>query len=343
MMQPAALTMLTLLCLAPSAPDRSVDPVEPLSPAVQRAVDKGIDWLKCNRGQDGSWRGAGGNGAYPVAMTSMAGMALICAGSTPTRGPHWQAVREAVAFVLRHVNAKSGLIAAIPDDARPMYAHGFATLFLAQVSGMEVDVRQQRQLQQVLGNAVRLIERSQTAAGGWYYTPDSTMDEGSVTVTQLQALRACRNVGIAVSSRTVERAVHYLEHSANADGGIRYRAGQDGPSLPAITAAAPAVMDSAGRYDNEVAERALAFVLRDPSIARFGGFQFYGNLYLAQALYQRGGQRWADYYDKMSAWLLRQQQPDGAWDGDGSGPVFATAVALIVLQLPLAFAPIYQR
>ena len=62
-----------------------------------------------------------------------------------------------------------------------------------------------------------------------------------------------------------------------------------------------------------------------------------------QALYQRGGQDWSDYYAKMSAWLLRQQQSDGSWNGDNVGPVYGTSIALTILQLPYAYAPIYQR
>ena len=73
------------------------------------------------------------------------------------------------------------------------------------------------------------------------------------------------------------------------------------------------------------------------------GHHFYAHLYMAQALYQRGGKDWDDYYAKMSAWLLRQQKRDGAWDGDGVGTVYGTAIALTILQLPYALAPIYQR
>lgn len=336
-----ALPVLACLCLAGTAGKHPG--AEALTPAVKAAVGKGIDWLRQNRRTDGSWRGAGNYGGYPVAMTSMAGLALICSGSTSTRGPRWREVREAIEFVLKNADAGTGLIASADEGQRPMFAHGFATLFLAQVYGMEGDVQQQQRLQGVLGRAVHLIERAQSAAGGWFYTADAANDEGSVTVTQLQALRACNNVGITVSKATIDRAVGYLTRSANPDGGIRYRAGQGGPSLPAITAAAPAVLYNAGRYDDPMAERAIAFVLRDPAVTRFGGFHYYGNLYFAQAMYQRGGAAWTDYYRQISDWLLAHQLPDGAWDGDGSGAVFATSTALIILQLPSAQAPIYQR
>ena len=45
----------------------------------------------------------------------------------------------------------------------------------------------------------------------------------------------------------------------------------------------------------------------------------------------------------MSTWLLQKQLPDGSWEGDRVGPVYGTAVALTILQLPYALTPIYQR
>jgi squalene cyclase len=45
----------------------------------------------------------------------------------------------------------------------------------------------------------------------------------------------------------------------------------------------------------------------------------------------------------MRSWLLERQAEDGSWVGDGVGPVYGTAIALRILQLPLALVPIHQR
>ena len=97
-------------------------------------------------------------------------------------------MRKAVDFLISNAHP-NGLITAFAEEGRSMYGHGFATLFLAQVYGMEEDANRQQRLHRVLTKAVELIARSQSTYGGWYYTPDSGSDEGSVTVTQLQALR----------------------------------------------------------------------------------------------------------------------------------------------------------
>jgi hypothetical protein len=165
-----------------------------------------------------------------------------------------------------------------------------------------------------------------------------------VTVTQIQALRACRNAGIAVPSNVIAEAVRYVARSANPDGGIAYSARQGGGSRPAITAAAVAVLYSAGRYDDPMAEAAFAYALHHLPIDAGGeGHHYYGHLYLAQACYQKGGAVWSGYFPKMAKWLVGQQRDDGSWIGDGVGTVYGTAVALTVLQLPYALVPIYQR
>jgi hypothetical protein len=37
------------------------------------------------------------------------------------------------------------------------------------------------------------------------------------------------------------------------------------------------------------------------------------------------------------------QAPDGTWHGDGIGEVYGTAIAIIILQLPFKFLPVFQR
>ncbi len=310
---------------------------------IETSIRQGLEYLVRSQNRDGSWRGSGGYGVYPTSMTALAGMALLGSGSTPTRGRHWRSVRKAVAFLLDHAQP-SGLITVMAEEGRSMYGHGFSTMFLAQIYGIEEGVKEQKRLGEVLGRAVDLIVRSQSTYGGWYYTPDSGSDEGSVTVTQLQALRACRNAGIAVPPKTIERAVDYIRKSANPDGGIRYAARQGGGSRPAISAAAVAVLYFAGKYDDPMAEKALEYSLAHLPVSGGGqGHHYYAHLYLAQACYQKGGDLWSDYFPRMATWLLGQQRSDGSWVGDGVGTVYGTSIALTILQLPYALVPIYQR
>jgi hypothetical protein len=331
----------------PRAPAALPAPPPEITAATRAAIDNGLKYLAQNQNQDGSWRSQGGSGEYPTAMTALAGLALLAGGNTPAQGPYARQVSRGLTFILNTAR-RDGLIAQPEEESHCMHGHGLAMLFLAQCYGMEEDPQRRAQVRLALQRAVELTARSQSAAGGWLYTPDSGGDEGSVTVTQVQALRACRNVGIAVPKRVIDNAMRYLERSANPDGGIRYQASDRGPSRPAITAAAVVCWYNAGLYEEPRAKAALRFVqprltARADDVTQHFGHFFYGHLYMAQAMYLTGARAWQDYFAGIREILLRGQSADGSWEGDMVGPVYGTAVALLILQLPYKVLPIMQR
>ncbi len=57
-----------------------------VTPETLRAVVKGLDYLAAQQAQDGSWITGGGQ-AYPVAMTGLAGMALLAHGELADSRP----------------------------------------------------------------------------------------------------------------------------------------------------------------------------------------------------------------------------------------------------------------
>ncbi|MFW6162286.1 MAG: hypothetical protein ACODAJ_05910, partial [Planctomycetota bacterium] len=154
---------------------------------TEQAVAKGLAYLARTQSRAGSWHARRSYTGYPSAMTALAGLAMMAAGNTPGEGKYAINVRRAVDYVLSCAN-RNGLIARIGEEgARPMYGHGFSMLFLAQAYGMERDPELQRRIRRVLERAVRLTVRAQSGDGGWLYTPDANGDEGSVTITQIQA------------------------------------------------------------------------------------------------------------------------------------------------------------
>lgn len=336
---------------------------EMMDKSIADSIDRGLAYLARTQRPDGMWYPTGGYGSYPTVMTSLAGLALMAGGSTPESGPYSKNVRKALYYVLRVAEAeKDGMIAGVGSESRSMYGHGFAMLFLAQCYGMDLDEKTSTRVRTALDRAVALTAKSQSnlgkannEAGGWIYTPDGNSDEGSVTVTQLQALRACRNVGIKVPKSTIDRAVAYLKHCQNSDGGICYSAASRGESRPAISAAAIACFYAAGLYDRtaggktneaEMVDRLVKYCQRNinaEGTGSFGGYFYYTHLYYAEGLYQRGGKDWKDYYPKMAKKLLAQQAPDGSWNGDGIGTSYGTSIATIILQLPYGYLPICQR
>jgi prenyltransferase beta subunit len=252
-----------------------------------------------------------------------------------------------VEFLLRSCDA-DGAIASANDRGHVMHGHGFALLSLAHAYGMEANPLRQKRIAQVLQKAIRLTASSQSKDGGWYYSPNSASDEGSVTVTQIQGLRACRDAGLRVPPETIRRACEYIQKCANADGGISYSLLSRGNSLPAITAAAMATMYNGGQFEHPVAHGALKFTEnllqrnQGDFTKAFGGHTFYSLLYVAQAMWFSGDSRWQSFFPGARDKLLTLRNTEGIWTGEVD-VIFSTSIALISLQLPYRQLPLLQR
>jgi hypothetical protein len=101
---------------------------------TDRAISTGLAWLAKSQNPDGSF----GNGTYRgnIAVTSLAGLAFMAAGSSPGRGPFGTHVDKALNYVMENT-APSGFIAVSSAATHgPMYSHGFGALFLAEAYGM---------------------------------------------------------------------------------------------------------------------------------------------------------------------------------------------------------------
>ena len=166
------LLLLPCLALALTTSGHAQDGAVPLQPpgvskGTRTAIDKGLKFLAREQNKDGSWRTGGGYGSYPVAMTGLAGLALMAGGSTPVRGPYAKNVRRAVNFCLAN-RQPNGLITAPSEESRSMYGHGFSMLFLAQAYGTEEDKERQRKIRVCLEAGIKLIARSQSRDVGEY-------------------------------------------------------------------------------------------------------------------------------------------------------------------------------
>jgi hypothetical protein len=331
------------------AQSQKLEPERPdmITAETENAIKRGLKYLAQTQSRDGSWRTGGWGGGYPTAMTSLAALALMSGGNTPVEGEYSRNVRLAIDNLIATANANksTGVIANLAEEQSCMHGHGFAMLALGEAYGMEQDKSRQNTIRAVLERAIKLTGGSQSAAGGWLYSPNSGGDEGSVTVTQIQGLRSCRNGGIKVPKSIIDRACNYIKLSQQPDGGIAYRVGQGG-TQPPITAAAVAVMYSAGQYENDVAHKCLDYCVKtvksNPGMFD-QGHKYYAMLYLAQAMYLSSEDNWKMYFPRVRDDLLRTQSEAGAWHGDGVGDTYGTSIALLTLQLPYANLPIFQR
>ena len=118
------------------APQPAVVRGDEITPAQQDSVRRGLRWLADHQARDGSFS-AGPGSVKNVAVTALAGVAFMQAGNLPGRGEYGENVQKVLAFLLASCQ-ESGLVAA-DESHGPMYGHGFATLFLGEVYGMNGD------------------------------------------------------------------------------------------------------------------------------------------------------------------------------------------------------------
>jgi hypothetical protein len=339
--------VVTVCCLF--APRRAI--AEITDPLVKKTITGGLDWLAFQQHRQGHWNA---QGRYPTAMTALAGMAMLCEGSTTTEGNYAENIRRAVSFITQR-SRPNGLIGDVDDD-RYTYGHGFAMLFLSEVLGEEEDVDRRREIVDVLTRAVVFTGQAQTPAGGWGYVSAKDLasggfDEGSTTITQVQGLRGARNAGIPVPAEVIEKAVKYIHDCTTSTGGVQYSS-KGGGERPAITAAAIACLYNAGEYDDKYVPKMLKYCREqlDPLSRDSFGHWHYAHFYYAQVQYRAGGETWSEYREAIEKRILREATETSIGDAKGYywqqgyvGPVYTTALNLIILQLENSYLPIYQR
>jgi len=322
--------------------------------AARRALDRSLVWLATAQKTtgDGSFpRGEGKDLEYaPVAITSLGALALMAGGSSPTQGPHHNAVAQAVDYLLVHTDLSPasptrGFISAGGDETSLMHGHGFATLALAEALGMSP---KGERIRAALTAAVDLIQRTQGSAGGWFYKPKRQSEhEGSLTVCLLQALRSAREAGVHVDPAVIARAVGYLEKSQLEDGSFAYQIGSQRSSV-GLTAAAISSLNATGKYGGTAIARGVDAIFKGLAQREEDGatsrFPFYERLYLAQAFWQHQDTKlFARWYPTAEKDLMRLQDQDGSWFDPRFGRAYATAMNALVLAMPDTLLPAFQR
>jgi prenyltransferase beta subunit len=350
--------VLTLFLCTPSPQDYLVDPVAievvsdestqeasefiEMTPELVESCRRGMDFLVSSQSDDGSF----GLGRYRrnVGIASLCALSLMADGKMPGTDTYGRVIQKTLDFILS-CSTETGLISADNTSHGPMYGHGFATLFLGEIYGMNgKDTR----VRDTLVRAVQLIVNSQNEEGGWRYNPIPYDADVSVTICQVMALRAARNAGIKVPKETIDRAVRYVRDCQNADGGFRYMI-QPGNSAWPRTAAGVATLFYAGIYEDDSIARGISYLENSvgPGSGRMSTISshyLYGHYYACQVMFIAGGERWRKWWPAIRSGLISTQSEDGSWNLNTSvGPEYGTAMALIVLQMPKRYLPIFQK
>jgi hypothetical protein len=337
-----AYVALTMVAFAAQARD-SAD----ISPAAEGAIRRGLAHMAGAQRTDGTFPESYGDTTGIVAACTLA---FLAGGHAPGRGKYGKQVARSVQWMLK-VQQSDGVLFRQGMQGHPMYHHGLATLALAEAWGMTQD----RRIRSGVQRAIDRILGSQNNKGGWRYYPRVSDDDLSVTVMQLMALRAAKDAGIQVPKNVIDAGIEYVKSCHNGkdsgknhrDGGFAYR--PNGDSGFARTGAGVLSLQIAGDYRAKEVREGIEYLLTfapvgDQEVKRW---PMYGHYYAAQGIYQAqsvglwGRKAWKAWYPAVTKKLVAEQQPDGRWNG--SYGYYASSMALLVLEIPYRYLPIYQR
>jgi hypothetical protein len=346
---------------------------------LKESVRKGLKRLADLQSPNGSFTKEGGSNVG-IAITGLAGLALLASGSTAESGPYSANVLSAMTWLLSKQDLNSGYFTDATDSSR-IHGHGYATLFLAQLYGTVKNVERKKLIERSVQAAAKCISEGQTPFGGWGYVPtDLTWDEGSTTVCCIQALRAASDAGIKVEKETIQEAVNYMYkisekrtflHAGEEHTGYTFKyslsSGWNSDSY-ALCAASIATLNGIGVYAEGATWKEMEigkiysggltwlrykfddFVNRRKSgqgaldVSHF----YYGHFYACQAMWHAPEEVYFDeYFPKMRDLLIDEQKRNpantGGWASQSYGEAYTTAYALLILQVPMQLLPMYAK
>jgi len=317
-----------------------------INPQSEKAIQRGLDWLAKNQGAEGNW------GSNHLGLVSLGALAFLSDGHTPGHGKYGPAVQKALNYVVTKAKP-SGLLNISNQD---MYNHGLSTFVLGQAYGMTDDKR----IGPTLDRALKVIIQCQGPGGGWSYGAAPADGDLSLSVMQAKALRSAMDSGFDIPPTVIEKAIRHVRGLYRPDGCDPSDSEEEQKGYPgwftyngggktvAMAAAGAVCMQEFAQYDDwriakslDQVEAALREVVAKPSTAT--PFDAYTLYYVAQALYQAGGERWKRCYPLLRDRVIIAQTRDGAWGDDGQGRFWLTSVSCFVLAIPNRYLPILQE
>jgi hypothetical protein len=165
----------------------------------------------------------------------------------------------------------------------------------------------------------------------------------------MMALRAAKHAGVVVRKTVVDAGASYIKSCQLPDGGFSYWKGS-GYSAFARSAASIVGLYSAGLYEGKEIDRGLKYLIQFTPGRQFGPREippqhyWYGQYYAALAMWTAGDDYWMPWFPAIRDELIAKRRTNGgSWSDPYYGGAYATAMALIILQLPNNYLPILQK
>jgi len=289
-----------------------------------------------------------------VALTSVAGMALLAAGARPGEGRRGKALARAAGFVAGAVRDDGIISNRSGNDYIYLIHANFETslgaMFLAEMERVAPDAARRKKMERV---RAYLTDAQDERSGAWGYGSDyKSHSPGTrrgyrllaTTHCVLTALNHLGGAGLDVSEGVRKKAARYLLACRGRDGLFTYRAEYRGlTGYPGATAGAYFALARSGTVSREDLESIFRryrqdyrrFELYRPLTTSIGKHWWFFLLFTALSMNDRGPAAFTDFQQGFRDRLVRAQEERGSFtdpDGNGGG-VFATAVAVLALSM----------
>lgn len=333
-----------VLCLLPPGTGWGQDPPPESTRESRRAVRKGLNWLASQQNPDGSW-GCQKGQPPSVALTALATLALISTGSTPDRGPYSRQIRRGVRWIGR-VQSRSGFLTAYDSTSMGLvFEHACGTLLLATLYGMAQDRGSPIELvegedpdqkaRRRLAVALNRLARMQLEDGAWGKDVRGSSEPGVAAMADL-ALRTAGTCGVNPGRADIKKLREYSSRLLESDRSlyptacaVRILSGHPDPQEAAKAIRALLGKRLGGDYDNRMSE-----------------WDYMAAFYSVSALiHDEYRPAWRKWFPYVRDHLVRIQRNDGSWVVEYclDCKVFATALALLTLQMPNRILPSTQH
>ena len=347
---------------------------------TEQALKDGLEWLKNHQSTEGYWdcddfmnnnslgRASAADGpgepGHDVGMTGLALLAFLGDGNTTRDGQYKDQVTKAVAWLKDQQDPDLGLLGERIGHSF-IYNHSIATLALCEAYYFSKSPRLKRTAQ----DAINFITRARNPYSAWRYDyPPTGESDTSVTGWCIFALKSAEEGGLLIDTEAYTGGLSFINEVTDNNG----RTGYD--SVGSLSSRITGVNDhfppEAGESMTAVALLCRFFMGQEPSSTPVmekhadilasklpdwdpDGLKndIYYWYYGSYAMYQMGGSRWWDKWNKaMKKTILDSQRKDGdfrgswdpkdAWGQHAGGRVYMTALGVLCLEVYFRYAKV---
>ena len=348
----------------------------------EKAVEMALEWLALHRNkQDGGWSlhfadscgqcSHSGTRNRRTAATALALLSFLGAGYThQEQSPYREVVDKGLSFLIEEPNGGYNG-AAIQQDLLRMYSDGLAAMALCEAYAMARGQNPRLKLGWAAQKSLLFIENAQRESGGWNYRSDQKtwsrqpdlprLGDTSIFAWQLMALKSGNIGGLDVSQSVLYAAQDFLD-SVALEGGRRYQYTSTGDNWDAILSEdSPKTCTAIGllmrmylgwKPGDPALDEGMAQLARWGYILQEDKVNLYYAYYATLALHHYGGEHWEAWNSGLRDFLIHTQSREGceagSWHfsdphGDVGGRLLNTTLAVMILETPYRFMPLYRK